>query len=149
MKSATTGTLSGCIVWFILFGILSLCVFTVVMIGGGISATSGLAVRTVAPIVCPENTTTNIRTYATTSTDEFGNRQPSTGYVLQCLDSDGNVVKEDPVAYAFIWMGILAVIGVVIAGLLAFVFAAPAGILIAKLINRMKKPNVAQYIEPR
>lgn len=149
MKSATTGTVSGCIVWFIVFGVLSMCLFPVAMTVGGISATSEIAIRTVAPMVCPDGTTTNIRTYATTSTDDFGNRQPSTAYVLQCLDTDGNVVKEDPVSYAFIWIGILAVIGLVLAGVLAFAFAAPAGVLIAKLFNRIKKPNMAQNIEPK
>lgn len=149
MKSATTGTVSGCIVWFIIFGVLSMCIFPVVMAVGGISATSEIAIRTVAPIVCPDNTTTNIRSYATTSTDENGNRQPSTAYVLQCLDTDGNIVKEDPVSYAFIWMGILAGVGLILAGILAFAFAAPAGVLVAKLFNRMKKPNMTQNIEPQ
>jgi len=35
-----------------------------------------------------------------------------------------------------------------LAGILAFVFAAPAGVLITKLINRNKKPSMSENIEP-
>jgi len=107
------------------------------------------AIRQTGTLVCPDNTTLDIRTYTTTTTDENGNRQPATAYVLQCLDTNGNVVKEDPVGYAFLWVGFFAAVGLVISSLLAFVLAAPAGVLISKLFNRMNKPNVAENIEPR
>jgi len=150
MKSATTGSISGCIIWIIVFGAIScLCIFPVVMVGGMLSSTSGIALKTVGPIICPDNTTTNVRTYATTTTDENGFSQPSTAYVLQCKDENGEVVKEDPVGYAFIWMGIITAIGLVLSGVLAFVFAAPAGVLIARLFNRIKNKNQIVNIEPR
>jgi hypothetical protein len=110
---------------------------------------SDFAIQKTGSIVCPENTTPDVRTYATTTTDENGNRQPSTAYVLQCVDASGNVVKEDPVGYAFIWTGIIASIGLVFSGVLAFLFAAPAGVLITKFINRIRKPNLAENIEPQ
>ena len=56
---------------------------------------------------------------------------------------------EDPISYAFIWIGVIAVIGLVLSAVLAFVLAAPAGVLITKFINRMKKPNPTQNIEPQ
>ena len=58
--------------------------------------------------------------------------------MLQCVDASGNVVKEDPVGFAFLWIGIIAVIGLIISALLAFALAAPAGVLIGRFINRMK-----------
>jgi Na+-transporting methylmalonyl-CoA/oxaloacetate decarboxylase beta subunit len=61
--------------------------------------------------------------------------------VLECVDASGNVVKEDPVGFAFLWIGIIAGIGIILAGILAFVFAAPAGILIARLFSKLKKPQ--------
>ena len=68
---------------------------------------------------------------------------------MQCVDSNDAVVKEDPVAYAFIWIGIITGTGLILAGILAFVFAAPAGVLITKWINRKNKPDLTKNIEPK
>jgi ABC-type glycerol-3-phosphate transport system permease component len=144
----TTGAVSGCIVWIIVFGILSACLLPVSMIIGGFTSVSNFAMQTLGPVICPDGTTAESYSYATTTTDEFGNSQPSTAYELHCIDVTGAIVKEDPVLYAFIWMGIIALIGLVIAALLAFVFAAPAGVLISRLLNRSKKTNIAANIEP-
>jgi len=56
-------------------------------------------------------------------------------------------VKEDPVGYSFLWIGIITVAGLVLSGGLAFVLAAPAGVLISKLLNRMKKPSITENIK--
>jgi hypothetical protein len=139
MKQATTGTLSGCLVWVIAFFAISTCILPVSMVIGGFTSVSDFAIQKMGAWICPDNTTPDVRTYATTTTDENGNRQPSTAYVLQCKDAAGEVVMEDPVGYAFLWMGILAVIGLILSGVLAFVLAAPAGVLIAKFLGRVKK----------
>ena len=139
MKSASTGALSGCLVWIIACGVISMCFLPVSMAVGGITSVSDFAIQQTGAIVCPEDTTPDVRTYATTTTDENGHRQPSTAYVLQCVDASGEVLKEDPVGYAFLWMGIIAVMGLVLSGVLAFVLAAPAGVLIAKLFSKLKK----------
>ncbi len=144
----TTGTLSGCIVWIIVFGVLSLCFLPVSMMIGGFTSVSNFAMQTLEPVICPEGTTAESYSYATTTTDEFGNSQPSTAYELHCVDASGTVVKEDPVLYAFLWIGLIAVIGLVIAGTLAFALAAPAGVLIARVLDRNRKLNIATNIEP-
>ena len=141
MKSASTGALSGCLVWIIACGVISMCVLPVSMAVGGITSVSDFAIQKTGAIICPEDTTPDVRTYATTTTDENGNRQPSTAYVLQCIDTSGNVVQEDPVGYAFLWMGIITAIGLVLSAVLAFALAAPAGALIAKFLNRNKAEN--------
>ena len=148
MKSAGTGTVSGCVIWFIVFCIVSTCVLPVASMVGGFSSGTDFAVSKVGPMVCPENTIPKIHTYATTSIDDNGFERPATGYEIQCFDASGEIIKTDPVAYAFIWIGILAGIGLILAGILAFAFAAPAGVLITKWINRNKKPNVSENIEP-
>lgn len=148
MKPRTTGTVSGCIVWIIVFGIGSTCLFPIGMIVGGFTSVSNFAMQTLAPVICPDGTTAQSYSYATTTTDEFGNSQPSTAYELHCVDARGTVVKEDPVLYAFLWMGIIAGIGLVIAALLAFLFAAPAGIFIARILNRRQKESFTANIEP-
>lgn len=148
MKPKATGTLSGCIVWIIAFGILSTCILPIAMAVGGITSVSRFAMQTLAPMICPEGTTAKSYSYATTTTDEYGNTQPSTAYELHCVDANGVVVKEDPVLYAFVWIGIIALIGLVIAALLAFALAAPLGVLVAKLLNRRQKSNIEANIEP-
>lgn len=144
----TAGTLSGCIVWIIVFGVLSLCLLPASMMIGGVTSVTDFAMQTVAPLICPDGTTAESYSYATTSTDEFGNTQPSTAYELHCVDENGTVVKEDPVLYAFLWMGIIAGIGLVIAAILAFALAAPAGVLVARFLDRNKKTDIAANIEP-
>jgi hypothetical protein len=138
-----TGTVSVCIVWIIVFGMLSFCLLPVSMIIGGFTSVSNFAMQTLGPVICPDGTTAESYSYATTTTDENGNTQPSTAYELHCVDANGVVIKEDPVLY-----GIIAVIGLVIAALLAFALAAPAGVLIARFLDRSKKNNIAANIEP-
>jgi hypothetical protein len=140
MKQASTGTISGCLVWIISCGVLSICLLPVATAVGSFTSISDFAIQKTGRFICPENTTPGTRTYATTTTDENGNRQPSTAYVLQCVDENGAVVKEDPVGYAFLWIGSLAAIGLFLSGILAFVLAAPAGVLIARFLSRNRRP---------
>jgi hypothetical protein len=133
MKQATTGTVSGCLVWIIAFGVISMCILPISIAVGGITSVSDFAVQQTGAIICPDSTTPQIRSFAT-----YGSG-PSTTSVLECVDASGAVVKEDSVGFAFLWIGIIAVIGLMIAALLAFTFAAPAGVLIGRFINRMKK----------
>lgn len=139
MKQATTGTVSGCLVWVIAFGAICACILPVSMMVGGFTSVTDFAMETVSPLICPEGTSAQSRSYETTTTDEYGNRQPSTAYVMQCVDSNGDVVKEDRVVYGFLWTGAIAGIGLILAGILAFVLAAPAGVLIAKFLAKIKK----------
>lgn len=141
MKAAKTGVLSGCVIWFIVFALLSACLLPVGMMVGGFTSITDFAMQTLEPLICPDGTTARSRSYATTTNDEFGNPQPSTAYVMQCVDSNGEVVKEDPVVYAFLWIGILAGIGLMLSAILAFILAAPAGVLIGRLFNKTKDMN--------
>lgn len=149
MKSTKTGAVSGCIIWFLVFGVIGSCLVPAGMMVGGFTSVTDFAMQALEPLICPDGTTAKSRSYATTTNDEFGNPQPSTAYVMQCVDANGEVVKEDPVAFAFVWIGIIAGIGLILSAILAFVFAAPAGVLIARLTNRNSKPNFAENIEPK
>ena len=133
MKQATTGTVSSCLVWILAFVVISLCILPISFVGSMFTITSDFAVKQTGAIVCPDNTTPEVRSFAT-----YGSG-PSTTYVLECVDVNGDVVKEAPVGFAFLWIGIVTVAGLILTGVLAFVFAAPAGALVAGLVNRMKK----------
>jgi hypothetical protein len=146
MKSTTTGAVSGCIVWVIVFAVISSCLLPAAMMIGGFTSASNFAIDFTGQFLCPQGTKPVSYSYATTTTDEYGNRQPSTAYELHCIDASGEVVKEDPIAFAFLWIGIVAVIGLTIGAILAFLLAAPAGVLIARLFKRNNPADV--NIEP-
>ncbi len=147
MKSTTTGAVSGCIVWVIVFAVISSCLLPAAMMIGGFTSASNFAIDFTGQFLCPQGTKPVSYSYATTTTDEYGNRQPSTAYELHCIDASGEVVKEDPIAFAFLWIGIIAATGLAIGAILAFLLAAPAGMLIARLFKRNNPADV--NIEPK
>jgi ABC-type glycerol-3-phosphate transport system permease component len=149
MKNRTTGTLSGCIVWILVAGILSSCLLPIFSVIGSVTSFSQYAIKLTGNYLCPDGTTPESYMYDTTTTDDFGNTQPATGVELHCIDQNGTIVKNDPVLYAFIWIGIFVAIGLIISGILAFVFAAPAGVLITRFLNRRQKPDISANIEPQ
>ncbi len=144
MKSATTGAVSGCLVWVIACGVISMCILPVSMAIGGITSASDYAINFTGKFICPGGTTPESYSYATTTRDENGNEQPSTAYELHCVAANGEILKSDPVGYAFMWIGVFVLVGLIVTSGLAFLLAAPAGVLISKLLNRMKKPNIAE-----
>lgn len=99
-------------------------------------------------IICPDETKPESYSYQTTTADEFGNTQPSTAYELHCIDQNGEVVKEDPITYAFLWIGGFAFVGLILSGILAFALATPAGVLIGRLFSRNQKQSFEANIEP-
>ena len=148
MKSAQAGTISGCIIWILSIGLIVSCILPISIFIGSITSFSQFAITATGSIICPDGATAERYEYATTTTDEFGNSHPATGYELRCVDESGEVIKTDPVGYAFLWIGFFAVIGLIVSAVLAFLFAAPIGILIGRLFNRSQKSNIAMNIEP-
>lgn len=138
MNKPTTTAVSGCLIWFLLISIIGSCIMPIFFMIGGFSSVSDFAINTTGGWLCPENTTPQTYTYKTTTTDEYGNRQPSTAYVLQCVDASGSIVKEDPITYAFIWIGIWALLGLIVTGVLCFIFAVPGGMLVTKFLEKLK-----------
>lgn len=138
MKSAQTTAFSGCLIWVLLVSIISTCILPIAIAVGGISSFSDTAIQTTGKWLCPEGTTPESYSYASTTTDEFGNSQPATAYELHCVAANGEVVKEDPIVFAFIWIGIFSLVGLITAIILAFVFAVPGGMLVTKLLNKLK-----------
>ncbi len=140
MKSEATGTLSGCVVWVIVFFALLTCLIPVAAFVGGLSST--LAAEFVAgilePYLCPDGSHAEIITFQTTSMDDFGNAQPATGFEMQCVNSQGEITRDPSPDYSFIWLGVLGLAALILSVALAFLLAAPAGVLIARLIKRRK-----------
>ena len=57
-------------------------------------------------------------------------------------------MKKDPIANAFLWIGISALIGLIVSGVPAFVLAAPAGVMIGRLLKGAKASNISANLEP-
>ena len=141
MNNAKTTAISGCLIWFLLISIIGSCVMPIFFVVGSVSSFSDLAIQTTGGWLCPQGTTPESYSYASTMTDEYGNSHPATAYELHCVDASGEVVKKDPILYAFIWIGIWALVGLIVSGVLTFIFAVPGGMLVTKLLNKMKKPQ--------
>ena len=141
MSKTKTTALSGCLIWFILITVIGSCIMPVAFIVGGITSTTDFVIENVGVFICPEGTAPRSYSYQSTTTDEFGNSQPATAYELHCEDSNGDVVQKDPIGYAFIWIGIVALLGLVVTGILSFVFAVPGGMLVTKLLGKLRSQN--------
>jgi len=142
MNNVKTTAISGCLIWFLLISIIGSCVMPIFIVVGSISSSSNFAINTTGGWLCPQGTTPKSYSYATTSHDENGFEHPATAYELHCVDASGEVVKNDPVLYAFLWIGIWALVGIIFSGVLTFIFAVPGGMLVTKLLNKMKSPCV-------
>ncbi|MCE9644777.1 MAG: hypothetical protein K8S20_02165 [Chloroflexi bacterium] len=146
MNNAKTTAISGCVIWFLLISIIGSCVMPVFFVIGSVSSFSDFAIQTTGGWLCPEGSTPESYSYQTTTHDENGFEQPTTAYELHCVDAGETVVKNDPVLYAFIWIGILALAGLIISGVLTFVFAVPGGMLVTKMLNKLKSSQTATNI---
>lgn len=145
MDKTKTTTFSGCLIWFLLLTLIGSCVMPVAFMAGGISSASDFAIGIMGGFICPENTTPESYSYATTTTDEYGNSRPSTAYELHCVDANGEVVKEDPIVYAFGWIGLTALVGILVTALLSFILAVPGGMLVTRLLEKFRKPRAIEY----
>jgi len=140
MKSLATGTISGCLIWGILFVVLAPILWTVVFITSSFMTFTNSSYRLMQPIVCPANTTLDVKTFDTTTTDSRHHSIGAVGHAMNCISSNGEILKKDVIVeYLLYWRGVGLVSGVVLAIPLTFLFAAPAGALIARLLQRLTK----------
>jgi len=141
MNNVKTTAISGCVIWFLLISIIASCAMPVFFLAGSLSSFSETSINLTGKWLCPKGTTPHRNVYSTTSLDEFGNPEPATAYELQCMDSNGTVVKTDPVFYSFLWIGIWAGLGLTFSVVLTMIFAVPGGMLVTKLLEKLRKPR--------
>lgn len=138
MKPAATGTLSGIVVWFVVLGVAFMCLCPAAIVTGAVSTALGAdsVAGLLEPYLCPEGSSSEIISYQTTSIDEFGNETPTTAYEMQCVGAGGAITRAPSANFAFYWMGALAAGGLIVSAGLAFLLAAPAGVLIGSIMRR-------------
>ena len=142
MKSLATGTLSGCLVWVILFLVLAPILWIVVYVTSSVMTFTDVSYRMMQPILCPSGTTLEVKTFDTTTTDSNHRTIATVGHDMNCVSTNGELLKMDVVVeYLLYWRGIGLISGIVLAIPLTFVLAAPAGVLIARVLKRFSKPE--------
>jgi hypothetical protein len=137
--SATVGRLSGCALWLVAAAVLSLCLVPVAFVFTLFTSTSDLAAGVVDPLVCPAGTHAQIETAPTTYVDDQGFTREAMGREMVCVDDAGAVVARPAPLPNWIYAGLVGLAALVLAGGLALLFAAPAGVLLGRLTNRLGK----------
>lgn len=137
------GLAIGCLVWFVLFGIISTCLVPVGLMSAGVTSGTDFVAQTVGVYLCPPETQPGLYTYSTTIRDERGVDMPATGYELICMDANGETVVNLGPTYAFIWTGALGVAGAAIAAVLSIFLAGPIGIFLGKRFGKKAGKPIA------
>jgi hypothetical protein len=127
-----TGFVSGCVVWFILFGITSSCLIPVGLLAASLTSQTEFVAESVGAYLCPTGTQPGLYTYPTTMRSSSGVDRPATGSELICLDANGETVVNLGPTYAFIWTGVLGLVGALAAAILSVLLAWPVGAFFAR-----------------
>ena len=138
MKSLTAGTVSGCIVWVVLFVVTVPCLWVVMFMALDLTTYTDIAYQIMQPIVCPPNSKLTVKTYDSSTTDSNHHRVAAVGHDMNC-DANGDLVKKDVIVeYLLIWRGLGIVSGIVVALLLSFLLSIPIGALVTGFMHRTK-----------
>lgn len=135
------------LVWAVLFAVCSFPVLFVAPFLGVFTSYSQPVAGWMGRVICPADTEGKLRTYATTTRDDYGNEMPATGYELICVNASGEVVKVDSVLYSFLWIGLVIILGAVVAAVFA-VFGTLIFGWLKDRSDRVRDPY-RQNIEPR
>jgi hypothetical protein len=136
--TSPAGTVSGCIVWLLTFLVFGLCLAPTALIFAIFTGSSGMAARVVGPLVCPENSTAQMETGTATYVDDEGFTRTAATSEMICVDAAGTVVARPAPLPGWLWTGIAFAAAILLAGLLALLFAAPAGVLVGRLAKRRR-----------
>jgi hypothetical protein len=141
MKStaAAAGGISGCVVWLVVLAVLLTCLAPAAFGFALITTTSNLAASVVGPLVCPAGSTAYIERAPTTFVDDQGFTREAMGAEMVCADSAGTVVARPAPLPNWIWTGLVCGAGLAIGAVLALALAAPAGVVVGRVVGRRQK----------
>lgn len=138
------GTLSGCLVWFILMMIVAPIFFGLSMLVSGLTNLTDIAKQVTAPMVCQKGTTVRVDVVPSTYVDSNGFESPSVANNFNCVDAQGNIVADKTLEQHFLWNAIVAGLSLVLSAVFSFLFAAPFGVLVDRLMGMFKNPQANQ-----
>lgn len=139
LVSAKVGTVSSCLVWVVMMGVIGTCLIPVALIVAPFTATSEIAVQTIGPLVCPETSAAIIEISNTSYQTDLGAEVPAATREMVCVDSNGTVVARPAPLPNWLWMGFVALVMLLITGLLALALATPAGMAVGTLLKQVQK----------
>ncbi len=145
MKPAPViGTISGCLIWFLLMAIVAPVFFGLSQLVGAFTNLTGFAKQITTPIVCPAGTGVRVDVVPSTYVDSNGFESPSVANQFNCVDGKGRVVADQTREQEFLWNAIVAGASLILSVLFSFLFAAPFGLLIDRLMGIFKRPQPNQ-----
>jgi hypothetical protein len=126
-------------VWLVLAAVFGTCLLPVAIVVTVFTTTSELAASVVGPMVCPAGSTAIIERVSTTYIDEQGFEREAMGAEMVCADASGEVVARPAPLPNWIWTGLVMAAAILLACMLALVFAAPLGVVVGGVINRLTR----------
>jgi hypothetical protein len=132
----TSGSVSGCVVWILVFALFSTCLLPVSIIASVFTTDTPIYVSILGPMFCKNDTKAIIKTEQTTMRNSNGIEEPALGASMVCVNSAGKIISEPAPLPTWTWNGLGLLAGLVIAALLALLFAAPLGVLVTRLLRR-------------
>jgi hypothetical protein len=134
--STVAGSVSGCVLWLLVFSLFAACMVPVSLIFAVFTTDTPMMAGIVGPMFCTEGSKAQIRMEQTTMHDDNGFDRPAMGYTLICVDTNGKTVAEPAPWPTWTWNGLSFLAGLLVAALLALLFAAPLGVLVTRLLRR-------------
>lgn len=115
--------LIGCLIWFVVFLVISSCLVPVGMLAGGFTMffSEDLITSSLGQLMCPADTIPENNSFESTRIDEDGFKRPSTTFEMVCKTPDGNTVTNLGGMYALIWNGIFVVVSIILAAIFSIV----------------------------
>ncbi len=145
MKPApVVGTISGCLIWFLLMAIVAPIFFGLSQFVGAFTNLTGLAKQITTPLVCPAGTGVRVDVVPSTYVDSNGFESPSVANEFNCVDGKGQLVADKTHEQEFLWNAIVAGASLILSVLFSFLFAAPFGLFIDRLMGIFKRPQPNQ-----
>lgn len=136
--SKTVGAVSGCAVWAIVAALLATCLVPVACVFTLFTSSTELAARVVGPLVCPAGATATVERGLVSYVDDDGFTREAMGAEIVCVNAQGTVVARPAPLPNWLWSGLVSVAALVLAGGLAVLLAAPAGLVISRMGGRAK-----------
>jgi len=134
--SRAVGAVSGCAVWSIVAALLATCLVPVACVFTMFTSSTELAAGVVGPLVCPAGSSAIVERGLVSYVDDDGFTREAMGAEVVCVDAAGVVVARPAPLPNWLWSGLVIGAALVLAGGLALLLAAPAGVLLSRMTRR-------------
>lgn len=132
---------SGCFTWIALLFVFGSFLLPASMFVGSMTSETNFAMNTMAKYMCPEGTTPQTSTSSVQKRGTDGKRYNDGIVELQCRNPDGSIVPNLSFLAGPAWIGVFILAGLLLAILFAFIFAVPGGILLNRMLEKMRGPK--------